>query len=182
MEALREDKLKNHHTNPGTLRCTEALAERKRACRELGLLRKEDEHLVCSLIEPLPLACEALQQSDNGDDDLCIAPRTPSYNPQQDSEGDDYCCPPSPWTEIREAPLPGVDSRDETSSHIPVIASGTTLPTSVDDCALSDQLLRAHSTKRRKTRPPNSQEHTKRQRNTLRKYLVLLNSKKTKTK
>ncbi|KAJ7382525.1 hypothetical protein OS493_034416 [Desmophyllum pertusum] len=160
MEALREvieDKLKNHHTNLGTLRCTEALAERRRACRELGLLRKEDEHLVCSLTEPLPLACEALQQSDNGDDDLCIAPRTPSYNPQQDSEGDDYCCPPSPWTAISESPT-------TRSRH------GTTLPTSVDDCALSDQLLRAHSTKRRKTRPPNSQEHIKRQRNTLRKY------------
>ena len=51
MDALREviqDKLANHHRNLGTLRCQEALNERKRVCRALGLLSKEDEHLVAS--------------------------------------------------------------------------------------------------------------------------------------
>ena len=59
MDALREviqDKLANHHRNLGTLRCQEALNERKRVCRALGLLSKEDDHLGASLTEPLPLA------------------------------------------------------------------------------------------------------------------------------
>ena len=39
-----QDKLKNHLTNLGTLKCEEALTKNKRVCRMLGLLRKEDEH------------------------------------------------------------------------------------------------------------------------------------------
>ena len=58
MDALREileEKLKDHHNNLGTLGCQEALAERKKVCVELGLLRKEDQHLVKSLSEALPV-------------------------------------------------------------------------------------------------------------------------------
>ena len=51
-----QDKLKNHHSNLGTLRSKEALAERKRVCRMLGLLREDDKNLVKSLTEPVPLA------------------------------------------------------------------------------------------------------------------------------
>ena len=51
-----QDKLKNHLTNLGTLKCEEALTKNKRVCRMLGLLRKEDEHQVKSFSEPLPLA------------------------------------------------------------------------------------------------------------------------------
>ena len=53
---MLQDKLKNHHSNLGTLGSKEALAERKRVCRRLGLLTEEDENLVKSLTEPLPLA------------------------------------------------------------------------------------------------------------------------------
>ena len=59
VDALREviqDKLANHHRTLGTLRCQEALNERKRVCWALELLSKEDEYLAASLTEPLPLA------------------------------------------------------------------------------------------------------------------------------
>ena len=40
------DKLKSHHRNVGTLRCKEALSEKKWLCAELGLLRKEDQEMI----------------------------------------------------------------------------------------------------------------------------------------
>jgi len=51
-----QDKLKNHHSNLGTLGSKEALAEQEQVCRRLGLLTEEDENLVKSLTKPLPLA------------------------------------------------------------------------------------------------------------------------------
>ena len=51
-----QDKLKNHHSNLATLRSKEALTEQKRVCRMLGLLREDNENLVKSVTEPLPLA------------------------------------------------------------------------------------------------------------------------------
>ena len=51
-----QGKLKNYHNNLGILGSKEALAERKRACRMLGLLTEGDQNLVKSLTEPLPLA------------------------------------------------------------------------------------------------------------------------------
>ena len=57
LSEIIRDKLKNHHRNVGTLGCKEALSERKRLCTELGLLRKEDQEMIKSLTEPLPLAC-----------------------------------------------------------------------------------------------------------------------------
>ena len=57
MDTLREileEKLKDHH-NLGTLGCQEALAERKKVCVELRLLRKEDQHMVKTLFEALPV-------------------------------------------------------------------------------------------------------------------------------
>ena len=83
MDALREileEKLKDHHNNLGTLGCQEALAERKKVCVELGLLRKEDQHMVKTLSEALPVPSssqreemeEVLEQE---------KPRTPNYVP-----------------------------------------------------------------------------------------------------
>ena len=51
-----QGKLKTHHSNLGSLRSKEASVEQKRVCRMLGLLTEEDENLVKSLTEPLPLA------------------------------------------------------------------------------------------------------------------------------
>ena len=88
MDALREileEKLKDHHNNLGTLGCQEALAERKKVCVELGLLRKEDQHMVKTLFEALPVPSssqreemeEVLEQE---------KPRTPNYVPQDNLE------------------------------------------------------------------------------------------------
>lgn len=46
---ILQEKLKDHHNNLGTLACEDALVERKRVCVELGLLRKEDLHMVKTL-------------------------------------------------------------------------------------------------------------------------------------
>ena len=88
MDALHEileEKLKDHHNNLGTLGCQEALAERKKVCVELGLLRKEDQHMVKTLFEALPVPSssqreemeEVLEQE---------KPRTPNYVPQDNLE------------------------------------------------------------------------------------------------
>ena len=97
MDALREileEKLKDHHNNLGTLGCQEALAERKKVCVELGLLRKEDQHMVKTLSEALPVPSssqreemeEVLEQE---------KPRTPNYLPQDNLE---QCGTQSPCT------------------------------------------------------------------------------------
>ena len=46
-----QDKLKNHHSNLGTLGSKEALEECKRACRMVALLTEGDQNLVKSLTE-----------------------------------------------------------------------------------------------------------------------------------
>ena len=69
MDALREileEKLKDHHNNLGILGCREALAERKKVCVELGLLREEDQHMVKTLLEALPVPSSS--QRRNGRD------------------------------------------------------------------------------------------------------------------
>ena len=88
MDALREileEKLNDHHNNLGTVGCQEALAERKKVCVELGLLRKEDQHMVKTLFEALPVPSssqreemeEILEQEKS---------RTPNYVPQDNLE------------------------------------------------------------------------------------------------
>ena len=78
-----QDKLKNYHSNLGTLRSKEALVERKRACRMLGLLTEGDQNLVKSLTKPFPLVeVENNYSEEEGEaeeHDLFMTPRTPSY-------------------------------------------------------------------------------------------------------
>ena len=50
---VREDKLKNHHCNIGTLSSKEALEERKREYVAQGLLRSRHQHLVRNFFEAL---------------------------------------------------------------------------------------------------------------------------------
>ena len=77
-----QDKLKNHHSNLGTLGSKEALAERKRACRMLGLLTEGNQNLVKSLTESLPLAevenKYSVEEGEAEEQDLFLTPRTPS--------------------------------------------------------------------------------------------------------
>ena len=57
MEAYREvlqDKLKSHHENLGTIKCEFALEARRRWCCAEGLLKKEDRHLLTTLVQTLP--------------------------------------------------------------------------------------------------------------------------------
>ena len=88
MDALREileEKLKDHHNNLGTLGCQEALAERKKVCVELGLLRKEDQHMVKTLCEAL----RVLSSSQREEMEEVLEqekPRTPNYLPQDNLE------------------------------------------------------------------------------------------------
>ena len=88
MDAVRqilEEKLKDHHNNLGTLGCQEALAERKKVCVELGLLRKEDQHLVKTLPEALPVPSSS--QSEKMEEVLeQEKPRTPNYLLQDNLE------------------------------------------------------------------------------------------------
>ena len=53
---MLSDKLLNHHKNLGTLGCSDEVAGKKRVCRELGLLPKEDQNMLNGLHEPLPAA------------------------------------------------------------------------------------------------------------------------------
>ena len=52
MEAYRQvlqDKLKSHHENLGTIKC--ALEARRRWCCAEGLLKKEDRHLLTTVVQ-----------------------------------------------------------------------------------------------------------------------------------
>ena len=72
-----QDKLKNYHSNLGTLRSKEALAERKRSCRMLGLLTKGDQNLVKGLTEVENNYSE--EEGEAEEQDLFMTSRTPSY-------------------------------------------------------------------------------------------------------
>ena len=160
MEALREvieDKLANHHRNLGTLRCQEALTERKRVCKALGLLRKEDEDLVASLTEPLPVASV---RSTFGvqEEGIFVTPKTPSYVPHQEAE---QYTPQSPFmfSSPTEDPPSEVDSENEERLFVTPHPSGAQLTTG-----------RTHSTKRRRGRSYSQSTPTTKRRNTLFNY------------
>ncbi|KAJ7363623.1 hypothetical protein OS493_009785 [Desmophyllum pertusum] len=67
------NKLQDHHQSLGTFDTAEAIAERKKVCTALGLLRKKDHHLVTSVAERLPVSSdlrmdESVQQHDGGNE------------------------------------------------------------------------------------------------------------------
>lgn len=149
MDALREllsDKLRNHHRNLGTLGCSEALAERKRVCRELGLLRKEDQNMVNSLYEPLPAARSVTSLETEDENALFVTQRTPPCVPQTTPPGIHSPASPKP--------------------------SGAPLSEDLDDCAMSEQLMRMHGTKRRRNISASQRQQSKRAKtNTILRYL-----------
>ena len=51
---MLQDKLKSHHENLGTIKYEFALEARRRWCCAEGLLKKEDRHLVTTLVQTLP--------------------------------------------------------------------------------------------------------------------------------
>ena len=158
-----QDKLKNHHSNLGTLGSKEALAERKRACRMLGLLTEGNQNLVKSLTEPLPLAevenKYSVEEGEAEEQDLFLTPRTPSYVPRLNDV--DQFLPPSPCS-IAASPEP--DS--------PLVPSSALSPAQSalgngNDLAISEELLRTCATKRRKDLPTSQDRPKKRKPNTL---------------
>ena len=166
-----QDKRKNHQNNLGTLRCKEALAERKRVCRMLGLLRKEDEDLVRSLTEPLPLASveDSSNEEETEEEELFVTPRTPSYVARDDPA---QCCPSysAMISSTSVVPPIGDESDDRQKADDTFAASSTPLPTGVDDSAISEELLKTHSSRKRQKDCVKSQEANKRPRNTLFNY------------
>ena len=57
-QEVLSDKLKLHHQNLGTFNTEEAVAERRRVCVELGILREADQLMVKNVTEPLPRPTE----------------------------------------------------------------------------------------------------------------------------
>ena len=161
-----QDKLKNHHSNLGTLGSKEALAERKRVCRMLGLLSEEDENLVKSLTEPLPLAAVEDNYSEgereDEEQDLFITPRTPSYVPRL-NDVDQYW-PQSPCSIIAS---PAPDAAVVPSS---ALSPAQAALANVNDLAISEELLRTCTTKKRKDRPLSQDVAKRRKPNTLLDY------------
>ena len=171
MNALREmleEKLKDHHMHLGTLGCQEALARRKKVCMELGLLRKEDQDMVKSQSEPLPLPNS--KQSVETDEELFEGkPKTPTYLTQDDV---DQFGTQSPCS-ITYGQAPDDESSDEESLFVTPVPSNAASTSedalfSEDSYAVSNEL--PFSKKRRRGSRQLSQEPTKRPRNTLVHY------------
>jgi len=144
-----QDKLKNYHSNPGTLGSKEALAERKRVCRMFGLLTGEDENLVKSLTEPLPLATVentyGEEEREDEEQDLFITPRTPSYVPRL-HEVDQYW--PQSSCSIPTSPAPEANLVPSSA-----LSPAQAALADVNDLVVSEELLRTCTTKKCKDRP-----------------------------
>ena len=70
-QEVLSDKLKLHHQNLGTFNTEEAVAERRRVCLELGILREADQPMVKNVTEPLPRPTEeqGVAEAEAGTDD-----------------------------------------------------------------------------------------------------------------
>ena len=118
------DKLKLHHQSLGTYNTVEAIEEWRRACVDLGILRQRDQHLVKCVQGPLPTKSEQEEATLIG-----------------------------AATENRQTtPSPAAESSDDKSmfvTPVPARLPARDIPAIIpDDCAISDELLRLHSTKR----------------------------------
>ena len=71
MIEIYSNRLKLHHQTMGTWAWSETLDERRRCCIALGLLDKNDQHLVNALNQPLPYKSrrmpKIIEQEDDGD-------------------------------------------------------------------------------------------------------------------
>lgn len=146
------DKLKNHPKSLGAYNTVEAIEERRRACVGLGILRQQDQHLVKSVQGPLPAKSELEETTQIG-----AATESGHTKPSPVAESsDDQSMFVTPITST--APLPAGD-----------------VPASIPDgCAISDELLRMHSTKRQRCRSqsqkPRKRSKTQKTQNTILKY------------
>ena len=145
MEAYRQvlqDKLKNHHQNLGTIKCEFALEARRRWCCAEGMLKKEDRHLVTTLLQTLPTINDLGESSQDTLEEP--SPASPEGEKSSDEEA------------MFITPVPS------TSGHGRLLRAN-------NDCALSEAMLRESSTRKRK-RPANSQPGHRKVQNTIMKY------------
>jgi len=155
------NKLKMHHKSLGTLNTAEAVQERVKVYTAAGLLREEQQHLVTSVAERLPVhvfagpvlssETEGVQQHAYYTDEECSIFITQQCN--------------------------GVDETEEVESiFITPLPStgGASLPhLSFDDCAVSSALLRASTTsKKKRKRQSSSQRAVKKSQNVLTRYFT----------
>ena len=137
-----QHKLKNHHQNLGTIKCEFALEARRRWCCAEGLLKKEDRHLVTTLVQTLPTI------SDPGELSQDTLEETSPASPEGEKNSDEEA--------VFITPVPS------TSGHCRSFRES-------NDCALSEAMLRESSTRKRK-RPPSSQPRQRKAQNNIMKY------------
>ena len=124
---IPNDKLKLHHQSLGPYNTVEAIEERRRVCVDLGILRKQDQYLAKSVQGPLPTKCKLEEVTQIG---AAIESGQITSSPVAESSDDES---------MFVTPVP---------STVPPPARD--VPASIsDDCAISDELLRLHSTKRK---------------------------------
>ena len=164
MKAYREvleDKLKNFHRNLGTLNCEFALKQRRRWCVSQGLLKKNQRHLVTNLFQCLPIA-----------EDVCESIRTGGDGNESSPSG--YR---SNTAVSQDVPPPYGDSSDEEMFITPAPRSQlspcdatTPTPSSMHDLAISEDLMRT-STSRKRPKPGElTQVRNKKPRKTILSY------------
>ena len=145
MEAYRQvlqDKLKSHHENLGTIKCEFALEARRRWCCAQGLLKKEDRHLLTTLVQTLPTMNDLGESSQDTLDE------------------------PSPASTEREK---NSDEEAMFITPVPITSGHCRLFRENNDCALSEAMLRESSTRKRK-RPASSQPGHRKAPNTIMNY------------
>ena len=153
------DKLKRHHESLGTFNTAQAVHERIKVCTALGLLREEQQHLVTSVAERLPVLLRPVLSSDNE-----------AIN-QHAYETDEECsifitqqCNDAHETEEVESIF---------ITPLPSTSGASTAHSSFDDCAVSAALLRASTTnKKKRKRQSSSQRVPKKSQNVLTKYFT----------
>ena len=145
MEAYRQvlqDKLKSHHENLGTIKCDFALEARRRWCCAQGLLKKEDRHLLTTLVQTLP----TINHLGESSQDTLDEPSPASTEGEKNSDDEAMFITP-----------------------VPIESGHCRLYRENNDCALSEAMLRESSTNKRK-RPASSQPGHRKAQNTIMNY------------
>ena len=145
MDAYRQvlqDKLKNHHENLGTMKCEFALEARRRWCCAEGLLKKEDRHLVTTLVQTLPTI------NDLGESSQATLEEPSPASPEAQTNSDEEAMFITP---------------------VPITSGQCRLVRENNDCALSEAMLRESSTRKRKRSASSQPGHRKAQ-NTIMQY------------
>ena len=148
MEAYRQvlhDKLKSHHENMGTIKCEFALEVRRRWCCAEGLLKKEDRHLVTTLVQTLPYRLSKIF-GELSQDTLLDETSPASTESEKNSDKEAMFISPVPIT----------------SGHCRLLHEN-------NDCALLEAMLRENSTRKRKRSASSHSGHRKAQ-NTIMNY------------